>query len=176
MIIHLCATRFNEETWRENDNYRKSRDLKGCIYGRPKKISNNITNDSYIIVFEMLNKPLPTIIAERKALGSGGSIMGIGLIRNCLTHKHLKIYETDNYNRYLYKSKYRIDRTTMNETEEIIMQAFDTLCFKGADHIKRGKGITKIPEKKIAKYKIHDKPVSEFLIKMFLDRFQDINI
>ena len=52
MTIHVCATRFNEETWRENENYRKSRDLKGCIYGSPKKISNNINSLGAGVTFD----------------------------------------------------------------------------------------------------------------------------
>ena len=141
MPIYLCATRFNSETWNENNRFKNSKNIKGCIYGSPKKISNTITNDSYIIVIEMLNKPLPKKISERSLPGSGGSVMGIGLIRNCLFHKHLKIYEVDNYNRYLYKSKYRIDRVNMNKTEEAAMHLLDTICFKGGPY-KKGKGIS----------------------------------
>jgi hypothetical protein len=176
MPPYLCATRFNEETWNQNYTYRNSHNIKGCIYGTPKKISCNITDDSYIIVLEMLNKPLPSKMEERNLPGSGGTIMGIGLIRNRLFHDHPKIYETGNYNRYLYKSKYRIDRSFMTETEEDIMKILDLLCFKGPDHIKRGKGISVVPPKKIEKCKIREKSIIPILIELFQKRFPDLKV
>ena len=175
MPIYLCATRFNEETWGENLRFKNSKNIKGCVYASPKKISNTIANDSYIIVIEMLNKPLPKNIVERNLQGSGGSVMGIGLIRNCLIHKHFKIYGTDNYNRYLYQSKYRIDRIHMDETEEIAMNMLDMICFKGADHIKRGKGISMVPTKKIKNVKLREINFTTFLMNMFTERFPEIN-
>ena len=175
MPIYLCATRFNSETWNENNRFKNSKNIKGCIYGSPKKISNTITNDSYIIVIEMLNKPLPKKISERSLPGSGGSIMGIGLIRNCLFHKQLRIYQVDNYNRYLYKSKYRIDRADMNETEETAMNILDNICFKGADHIKRGKGISMVPINKIKNIEVREINITTFLMNMFTERYQEIN-
>ena len=123
----------------------------------------------------MLNKPLPKKISDRSLPGSGGSVMGIGLIRNCLFHKHWKIYEVDNYNRYLYKSKYRIDRVNMNETEEAAMHLLDTICFKGADHIKRGKGISMVPINKIKNVEIREINITEFLMNMFTMRYPEIN-
>lgn len=175
MPIYLCATRFNSETWKSNDDYRKKHKIKGCIYGTPKMLAENIINDSFVIVLEMFNKKLPSKLSERDVIGSGGTIQGIGLIRNTVANIHPKIYEDGNYNRFIYKSKYRIDRNDMDRIEEAVMLFFDVICFKGPDHIKRGKGIILVPPKKIKNCNIHETFVTDYLMNMFIKRFPDIN-
>ena len=138
-------------------------------------IAETIINDSFVIVLEMFNKKLPTKLNERDFIGSGGSIQGIGLIRNTVANIHPKIYNDGNYNRFIYKSKYRIDRNDMDRIEEAVMLFFDVICFKGAEHIKRGKGIILVPPKRIKNCNIHNTFVTDFLMNMFAKRFQDIN-
>ena len=40
--IILCATRFTDETYNENINYKNNKKFSGSLYGSPIKISNNI--------------------------------------------------------------------------------------------------------------------------------------
>ena len=46
-------------------------------------------------------------------------ILGIGLIRNSIANidKPCRVYDTGNYNRYVYMSKYRIDHSELKENE-----------------------------------------------------------
>ena len=73
-------------------------------------------------------------------------IKGIGLIKNAVViNKYHKIYSDGNYNRYTYRSKYRIDRNTLDLEEKKIIRMLDILVFKGSRHLKRGHGITSVP-------------------------------
>lgn len=159
MSVELCATRFNIETWEENCAYRRENKLNGCIYGAPKMISPAISYEKYVIVLEMLN------------LSPGGRIMGIGLIHNKFFDKKIKIYQQGNYNRYIYKSKYRIDRDELEDAVEKVFEFLDKVCFYGADHIKRGQGIIKVPYKKIKDYRVEKNDITSYLFTVFKDRF-----
>ncbi len=128
----LTTTRFDNTTWNENYEYRKNAGIGGCIYGTPEPVSAKITDqDKNIFVLEMNNEK--------------NRIMGIGLIRNNMFIKKHHIYSNEDYNRYSYIGKYRIDREEMTDDEEIIMKVFDILCFRGARHMKRLKGIKAFP-------------------------------
>ena len=129
--IQLLTTRFNDQTWSENCNYREKCKMNGCIYGSATKIKETIPLNSIVIVVEMNN--------------SKNKIEGISLIRN-FNHfdKYYKIYQDGNYNRYIYKSEYRIDRINI---DPIILHIFDYILFKEKTHLKRGIGLTTIPEK-----------------------------
>ena len=59
------------------------------------------------------------------------------------------MYNENNYNRYQYIGKHRIDRDEMDDEEEEIMQLFDNWCFKGMGHMKRGQGIKSFPLDKL---------------------------
>jgi len=72
-------------------------------------------------------------------------IMGIGMVRNHPICNKYQVYSTDNYNRYVFAGKHRIDRSEMNEDEETIMKLFDILCFTGNRHMKRGQGLQSFP-------------------------------
>jgi hypothetical protein len=72
-------------------------------------------------------------------------IIGVGMIRNHAICSKYHVYENGTYNRYAYSGKYRIDRSEMAEEEEVIMQAFDILCFTGNRHMKRGQGLKSFP-------------------------------
>tara|TARA_Y100000992_G_scaffold124944_1_gene81936 strand:- start:15 stop:545 length:531 start_codon:yes stop_codon:yes gene_type:complete len=128
---HLLTTRFSEETWKENIKYRIEKNHNGCIYCAPDPINKNIPINSIMFVLEMNN--------------NSNNIMGIGMIKNHSICNKYKVYEKDNYNRYVYIGKKRIDRTEMNEEEEKVMKIFDSLCFKGNKHMKRGQGIKSFP-------------------------------
>tara|TARA_B100001093_G_C26795745_1_gene1000994 strand:- start:886 stop:1359 length:474 start_codon:yes stop_codon:yes gene_type:complete len=132
--MEICITRFDDKTILENRSWRYKNDFYGCIYGSPVKITENILPETNIIVVEMNN--------------SKNIIEGFGIIKNKLSRqdKQYKIYSENNYNRYIYKSNYRIDK------EEIIdnyikskIEEIEKLLFKSKYHCKRGHGIQKIP-------------------------------
>jgi hypothetical protein len=81
-------------------------------------------------------------------------IEGIGLITNFIqTDKYYQVYQTGNYNRYVYKSNYRIDRATLETYNSNMVKLFDHILFKEKTHLKRGSGIITIPEK-LLKHKL----------------------
>jgi hypothetical protein len=132
-MYRLAASRFNTQTWQENETWRRSNNHPGCIYCAPLKIKDNIFNDDIIFVLEMHND-------ENK-------IKGIGVIKKheCID-KYYRIYNEGNYNRFTYKSPYRLDMTELDGYDKAIVEIFDTLLFKSKKHIKRAQGITELPE------------------------------
>jgi hypothetical protein len=131
-MFKLAATRFNEKTWQENESWRKANQHEGCIYGTPNELKDNIHSGHTVFVLEMHND-------ENK-------IKGIGLIKKQLAmDKRYRIYSDGNYNRYTYKSSYRIDINDLEGYNKAIVEVFDTLLFKTKKHIKRAQGITELP-------------------------------
>jgi hypothetical protein len=127
----LLTARFNTTTWTENERYRRDNPAIQSIYGSPIPLSKHIPADAVIFMLEMNNDL--------------NRIMGIGLVRNHpITNKYF-IHESGDYNRYIYTGKNRIDRETMSEEEEKVMQIFDILCFTGNRHMKRGQGLKSFP-------------------------------
>jgi hypothetical protein len=135
------STRFNNDTWRENQENRKKRGIT-CFYASPKKMTDKIQPNSIVFVIEMNN----TI----------NQIQGIGLIRNKPHYdKYYKMYTEENYNRYFYFGKYYISReqlmeydtTFVEEYHTSIVEIFDYILFKGKTHLKRGAGFTQVPPK-----------------------------
>lgn len=128
----IACTRFNEDTWAQNERWRILNGYTGCIYNTPVKIPENIPLLSIMYVIEMNNDI--------------NKIMGIGIIKNFVqTEKYYKIYNIGNYNRYTYKSKYRIDVSEFTPSEAAIIGVMEILLFKGSRHFKRGHGIQRIP-------------------------------
>jgi hypothetical protein len=137
--ITIASTRFNNYTWNENLNYRNKIHHDGCIYGCPQSISTKIPEESLLYIFEMNN--------------SLNRIEGIGVIKNKIYYdNYYKIYSDGNYNRFVYRSNYRIDREHLEVNYPDILTLFELLLFKGKTHLKRGFGITRVPEKLIDKY------------------------
>ena len=151
----LAVTRFNENTFNEYYKWKQSRNYNGCIYNCPVKISSNILPNQLMYVIEMNN--------------SINKIEGIGIILN---HTHMnkkyKIYNDDNYNRYTYKSKYRIDKKDICRDKIKYIEILEILIFTGSKHIKRGHGIQKIPNW-ISKNKSFN--FSKFIAEIFLDKY-----
>ena len=153
----VVTTRFTNYTWNENLIFRNKNTQFGCIYGSPDILSKQIKNDSIVFVLEMNNDK--------------NRIMGIGMVRNHPIVGKYNIYSKGNYNRYIYSGKNRIDREEMTEIEENIMKAFDILCFKGYNHMKRGNGIKSFPKDILFKcMKVID--LVEFISEMFKKRIQ----
>ena len=157
-MLSIATTRFNQDTWEENQSYRSKKQILGCIYGIPKRLSETIPVKTCVAVFEMNN--------------STNTIMGIGLIVNYLRMDiYYKIYSDCNYNRYVYKSKYRIDKNEFKDNELPFINYFENLLFCGKGHLKRGHGITQIPYKKIKKYTFENISAENYILEMFRRRF-----
>jgi aconitase A len=128
---YLLTSRFNTITWQENKEYREQHPLVGCIYCSPDPISQHIPPTSIMFILEMNNDT--------------NAIMGVGMVRNQPIIGKYKVYHDNNYNRYVYVGKHRIDRSSMTADELDIMKVFDILCFTGNRHMKRGQGLKSFP-------------------------------
>jgi len=134
MSIALATTRFNTKTWQERQDWMERHQWEtGCIYGTPRK-TKEIIGDT-LIVLEMHNDE--------------NRLKAISLIKNrpILSDKTHQVYQDRNYNRYIYKSPYRllIDEIELTEMEQKIIAILTQLLFKGACHSKRSQGITEMP-------------------------------
>lgn len=131
--FYIGTTRFNNETYNENSEWRRKHKWDGCIYGCNKKMPICIPHMSLVFVLEMNNDT--------------NEIMGIGLIRNYVNLKYkICIYKSDtNYNRYIYNSSIRIERENIPKK---MLKLLETIVFTGYGHYKRGQGITTIAWKK----------------------------
>ena len=131
--FYIGTTRFTNDTYKENKEWRERHGWKGCIYGLNKRTPNSVPKDALIYVLEMNNDT--------------NEIEGIGLIRNYIDYRYKAyIYKEDaNYNRFIYNSEYRIDRKAIiNKVYKNIIERLEKLVFTGAGHYKRGQGITTI--------------------------------
>jgi hypothetical protein len=127
----IITSRFNNFTWNENREFTEKKKSIGCVYCAPTVISQKVILDSSMFVLEMNNDK--------------NRIMGIGKVKNHPQLRKYSVYNNQNYNRYVFIGKSRIDRMDMNFEEEQIMKAFDILCFKGPYHMKRGHGLLSFP-------------------------------
>jgi hypothetical protein len=134
--FYIATTRFTNYTYKENLDWRERFKWKGCVYGLNKKMPLTVPHLAMVYVIEMNNDQ--------------NKIMGIGLVRNYINPKYkMCIYKSDtNYNRYIYNSAYRKDRSELNEK---FLEALEIILFKGYGHYKRGQGITVIPWKRFGK-------------------------
>lgn len=133
----IGTTRFNNDTYQENLNWREKHKHYGCIYPVNKKIADSVTPNILIYVLEMNN--------------SRNKIMGIGVIRNCYDMRQkIKVYRSDlNYNRFVYHSNKRI--CYKNIKYKKMLNVLETIVFKGTRHMKRGQGITCLSWEKFPK-------------------------
>ena len=97
---------------------------------------------------------------------------GIGLVKNLnYADKYYKIYKDGNYNRYVYKGNYHIDRELIVRHNSELVDVLDYILFKEKTHLKRGAGFTTIPEKllyhKMCKNMDIKKEVKELFIHIF---------
>ena len=137
---HLVTQRFNTETYEATRTFCRRRIPNGCAYGSPTLLCRAIPLNSPVMVIEMNNET--------------NRIMGIGLVSNSPHKYRYRIYEDtiekhEQYNRYAYLGKYRIDRSELTEYEERVIRAMEILCFYGKDHVKRGQGLLTFPLRKL---------------------------
>ena len=128
MAITLAVTHFNNTTLLENERWRETNNYCGCIYNSPVSIKETIMLFSKIYVIEMNNET--------------NKIIGIGLIKNKIIPKHHKIYSDNNYNRYTYYGKKRINTSDFDDK---VLYELEQRLFKGKNHLKRSQGIVEVP-------------------------------
>lgn len=128
----LMVSRFNQHTWEQNVSFRNKNKNVKCLYGTPVLVSNSVLLDSVMFIMEMDIE--------------NNCILGIGLVKNHpICGKYVVYGDNMNVNRYLYMGKTRIDRGEMDEEENEMMRFFDTICFCGSKHMKRGNGLSRFP-------------------------------
>lgn len=127
----IITSRFSNETWAENAQFRAKNTQVGCVYCSPTMLSHDIAHESVVFVLEMNNDT--------------NQIMGIGMVRNKPIVGKYALYRNTDYNMFVYIGKMRIAREDMTPEELEIMRFFDTTCFRGERHMKRGCGLTMYP-------------------------------
>ena len=133
-MITIVSTRFNNETWQENVEYRNKHNKTGCSYGAPYTMSPKIPLESIVFVLEMNN-------AKNK-------IEGIGLLKNKAVFESLaSVHSERNYNRCSYHGKFRVSRDDIDRINPTLNKILDHILFKEKTHLKRGIGFTSVPEK-----------------------------
>jgi hypothetical protein len=166
MLKNIATTRFNNQTWNENQEFLKEYTIQKskekhatkkpikCIYS-VSHINQNLPQNTVFYVLEMNNDT--------------NKIMGIGLVKNTPICNKYNVYKNQSYNQFAYIGFYRIDRSEMNELEETIMKVFDYYCFKGKTHLKRLKGLKIFPQRILDKcHSILD--LLNFISNMFLSK------
>lgn len=150
----ITTTRFNNDTWNENKNFREKYNYTGCIYGSPCELSCKIEKNAVLFVIEMNN--------------TTNKIEGIGVIRNTNRHdKYYNVYNAGNFNRYTFVGKYRIDRSDLLLENTDLVKVLDILLFKGKTHSKRSDSITLFPEKLLRQEIDIAKEITNVFLKKF---------
>ena len=157
-MFSIVTTRFDNYTWSENINFREKNKISGCIYGSPQPLSPKIIQDSLVFVIEMNNQM--------------NQIEGIGVIKNTIRlDKYFRVYETGNFNRYVFRGKYRINRDELIKIDERLVSILDYILFKEKTHLKRGSGFTQIPEKLFKHEKCGNLDIRYTIKELFLRLF-----
>ena len=161
-MFYLACTRFNNATYKENMDYRIKHD-EIVIYGPSYKIRDIYPVGALIFVAEMNNEK--------------NKIEGIGLIKNSLVSDKIhKVYENGEYNRYIYRGNYWINRETLIILDSEIVEVFDNILFKGKSHMKFRTGITILTEQLFTHW-VYDLAVLKKQVKtVFLKHFNKNNI
>jgi hypothetical protein len=170
----LVVTRFTNETWKNNKDYRRKKNLE-CIYGSPsilfktkllhcKKKKNPFTDPSFVYVIEMN-------IEENQ-------IEGIGYVATKTFNDHYcLIYPTiGNYNRFIYIGNYHLNREQLlanNETMKTFVEQLETVLFSGKAHLKRGNGFTSLTDKVLKRIDLTSIMVLEKIQACFQGFFPD---
>jgi hypothetical protein len=132
--VDIATTRFSDYSFNENKEWRENKNIKGCVYGTPIRVTSKIEEETPMFVIEMNN--------------DRNRIEGIGFMMNELRSDSYKkrIHANPNLNRYVYEGMYRIDKSQIKEEyHKKVIWVLEMLLFKGAKHSKRSIGITKLP-------------------------------
>jgi len=157
-MFHLACTRFNNKTYQENTNYR-IKNGEQVIYGSAFKTRESYSGGALIFVAEMNNET--------------NKIEGIGLIKNLLVcDKYYKIYDDNNYNRYIYRGQYWLSRQQLDKLDVNISEILDNILFKGKSHMKRMSGITILTEKLFTNWEYELRDLKNKVKNAFLNYFK----
>ena len=145
----LATTRFNDETWKQNQEFLQMAHQTGqisnriqCIYPSGIIISKSIPYQANVFILEMNNEQ--------------NKIMGIGLIKNTTPeYNKYSVYSNSKYNQFSYQGGYRIDYQEFTEEEIPVINLLEKLCFKGHRHQKRLNGIKAFPNDILYDYLHH---------------------
>lgn len=161
-MFTIASTRFNNSTLAENLEYRIKTN-NACIYCSPQRMSPKIKTDSLVFIVEMNNEL--------------NQIEGIGLIKNTIQHdKYFKVYQDCNFNRYVFKGKYRINREELIRYNSKMVEILDNILFKGKTHLKRGSGITTITDKLLKNERCEKLDIKSIIKEIFINNFNTENI
>ena len=187
--FNIAITRFTNETFTENKFWRERNFYNGCIYGSPVKISYNIDPDMILFVLEMnntTNKIMGIGVIQQMScegykyrMNSENSENGENGVngendnnKKIIVAKKVNIYDDNNYNRFIYASKYRIDIVEdfipLSLYRKILI--LERMVFYGKSHSKRGQGIQLIP----SWFKEYDFEVFSDLINIFKMKYGNI--
>lgn len=162
-MFYIASTRFNNSTFIENIEYRKQEFLKGAIYGVTIKINQKYPLKSVLFVVEMNN--------------DNNHICGISLIRNTtIIDKKYKIYNDDNYNRFIYRGDYWLSRESLQKHDNRLVEILENILFKGKSHLKRQSGISIVTSKLFLKWNYNESIVKNAIKDIFLKEFNHNNI
>lgn len=142
---YITTTRFNENTYKQNQEYKSKAKLLGVAYGTPMLIAKTILHGCKCIVIEMLNY-------GKNHHHYPGKIMGISIIKNTITDRRFKIYKDQNYNRYTYIGNIYLPRYILERYHGALLESLENTVFRGKGHLKRAQGITKVPESFMQKH------------------------
>ena len=119
------------------------------------EMPDHIPNKSRIFVFEMNNDK--------------NKIMGIGYLYKQLNYsRKYKIYNINNYNRYCYIGKYRVDRQDLSQTQKQFLKKIEQNLFCGYAHQKRGQGFNCISNKNMRNIK---EKIIGWLFEIFQEKY-----
>ena len=128
----IACTRFTTKTYNENIKWKMAKKWRGCVYGFNEQLPKKIPYNSDVYIIDMNNDT--------------NKIMGIGLINyDYKPSNRSRIYQNHNYNRYVYKSKYYINRYYLLKRHKEIIELLEQRLFYGHSHFKRQVGLTVIP-------------------------------
>jgi len=157
-MFYIACTRFNNLTYEENIEYRVNHN-EPAIYGVSLKIRTVYSPNSLIFIAEMNNEK--------------NKIEGIGLIRNNLVcDQRYKIYNNDEYNRYIYRGNYWLSREKIDEIDTEIGQKFDLILFKGKTNLKNRTGITILSKKIFMRWNYDFIDFKNKIKRLFLNYFK----
>ena len=126
-------------------------------------MSPKIKTDSLVFIVEMNNEL--------------NQIEGICLIKNTINFdKYFKVYEDSNFNRYVFKGKYRINREELIRYNSKLVEILDNILFKGKTHLKRGSGITTIKDKLLKNERCEKLDIKSIIKEIFINNFNTENI
>ncbi len=127
-----------------------------CVYGTPQPITAKIDIHEVVCVVEMNN--------------TTNKIVGIGMVRNTPYIQRLVIYNTNDFNQYVFVGKYRLER---DEVPQDVVNALDYVLFKEKTHMKRGAGVTMIPEKLLRHERCNETDIIGEIVATFRKKYRD---